>query len=76
MKQILNFGNLHTLLFIGKYDACFVNIFQDTFKEIKVLHVLSLVTEPSKIIIHRFFKPHPPSLSKNPITIWFSHIFA
>ncbi|KAL6841048.1 hypothetical protein ACP4OV_029017 [Aristida adscensionis] len=54
MKQTLDIGNLHTLLFIGKYDAHFANIFQDTFKEMKALRVLSLVTVPSKLRLHKF----------------------
>ncbi|TKW03195.1 hypothetical protein SEVIR_7G007415v4 [Setaria viridis] len=47
LKQTLDIGNLRTLLFIGKYTASFDKIFQDMFKELKALHVLSLVSIPS-----------------------------
>ncbi|CAO2041567.1 unnamed protein product [Urochloa humidicola] len=56
LKQILDIGNLRTLLFIGKYNASFDKIFQDTFQELKALRVLSLVTMPSNLLPHRFSK--------------------
>jgi hypothetical protein len=56
LKQTLDIGNLRTLLFIGKYNASFDKIFQDMFKELKALRVLSLVSIPSNFLPHRFSK--------------------
>uniref|UniRef100_A0A8R7R634 Disease resistance RPP13-like protein 1 n=1 Tax=Triticum urartu TaxID=4572 RepID=A0A8R7R634_TRIUA len=44
IRDVLNFENLRTLMLFGKYDASFVRIFGDLFKDAKSLRVVYLST--------------------------------
>jgi hypothetical protein len=58
MRNIIKFENLRTLMLFGNYDARFVRIFSDIFKNAKSLRVVFLSTThfPMECLLHNFSK--------------------
>uniref|UniRef100_A0A0E0FBV1 NB-ARC domain-containing protein n=1 Tax=Oryza meridionalis TaxID=40149 RepID=A0A0E0FBV1_9ORYZ len=56
LKERIDIGNLRTLMLFGEYNTTFATIFQETFKEINGLRVLSLYAASQDFLPHNFSK--------------------